>query len=196
MLSDNELLSHVTIAREVIETHTSATVWRTAIRIHELIRVHFPFWKYNEALVDEVKFSSLLSSFCYEDEMTPMRARDIDGEHFEEWHHEPILFWDAQFPSKRFLNADWVKDVVPPFQRINVRGIIVQRELYRLLGEWLDFRAASEIVHKLHPQTREDYVLMFRNYGFTRWNIYYKRKDSSWNARNTHEFPKVPEMIS
>lgn len=69
MLSDKELITHFTVAREYLETHTSETVWRTALRIHELIRMHCPFWKQNEALADEVKFSTLLYALCYEEEL-------------------------------------------------------------------------------------------------------------------------------
>ncbi len=69
MLSDNELLLHISEARELIESQISNTIWRTAIRIHELIRMRFPYAKNNEGIKDEVKFAQILAGLSSEEEV-------------------------------------------------------------------------------------------------------------------------------
>ena len=69
MLSDNELFLHISEARALIESKISATVWRTAVRIQELIRMEFPLSKYNEAISDEVTFSLVLSALHSDEEL-------------------------------------------------------------------------------------------------------------------------------
>ncbi|MBP9812458.1 hypothetical protein KBC86_03685 [Candidatus Gracilibacteria bacterium] len=196
MLSDQELVSHFIIAREYLETHTSETVWRTALRIHELIRMHCPFWRQNEALADEVKFSTLLYSLYSEGEMSVHELDELAGEFFEEGHHEPILFSDAQFPTRKNMRLSSIPGIVPVFQRQNVRAIIVQRELKRLLDEGFSYREATDIVYKLQPQVRDAYVLGFRERGMSSGNLFYKKKSSSNGSIALPTLPKIPENLT
>lgn len=196
MLSDNDLFLHLCEARSLIESQTSTTVWRTSLRIHELIRMKFPHARGNEAIRDEVKFAQILASLCDEEELIWQKLPHLMRERYEEWHHEPILLSDTQILKNGGSEIFTASSIVPPFQRISVRGIIVQRELFRLMQDWYDFREASEMVYKLDPSIRDAYVTEFRTEWMSGGNIFYKRRSSWSSSRWWKSLPKIPEVLS
>ncbi|GAB0174134.1 MAG: hypothetical protein HHAS10_00130 [Candidatus Altimarinota bacterium] len=196
MLSDNDLFLHLCEARSLIESQTSTTVWRTSLRIHELIRMKFPHARSNEGIRDEVKFAQILASLCDEEELVGQKLPHLMGERYEEGHHEPILLSDTQILKNGASEILTASSIVPPFQRISVRGVIVQRELFRLMQEGYNFREASEIVYKLDPSIRDTYVTEFRTEGMSGGNIFYKRRISRSSPRRGKSLPKIPEVLS
>jgi hypothetical protein len=77
MLSKIEIREQISQAIQLIEENTNKTIWRTSMRIHDLIILSNPNWQNNQFLVHRENFLYLLYSFCFSDSITAIRTPGV-----------------------------------------------------------------------------------------------------------------------
>jgi hypothetical protein len=186
LVSKYNIKDHAILAKSLIDNHTHTTTWRTATRIHELIRINTPSWYNNFFIRDEKEFAILLSAMSYEQELKSIDFPRLPLERYEGGHHEPIMLCDTQFPGKPLEIHESMRWKVPRYITNDVRAYIIQREMYRLIREGRLFEESYNHIRDLNPTIREQYVHEFEQWGMEHGNIFYRKIDDSSNrARKT-----------
>ncbi len=85
---------------------------------------------------------------------------------------------------------DMIRDKVPVYEHINVRTIIVEREIYRLMKEWLSFEEANALANTIDPVKRENYIKDFQEQWMIIGNIFYKQVSGSYDKK-VKELPSL-----
>lgn len=185
-------------ASNLINDNISKTVWRTSMRIHDLIKIQFPSWEENSFLKDRKIFLYFVLRFCFDDILSSVIRNELDQlwERYEESVFEPTLFQDIHtLPSNRINIPQKVKWIIYPYIPIDVRAILSERQMIRYMRKWLDFNRASELTEIMTPYERQNMVFEFIDKWMMRWNIFYKHiVGSKDNA--TDELPMLPATIN
>lgn len=125
---------HITQLSDWILGATTPLIQRTSTRIHELIRLDHPESRENPFFTNRVHFSMILFSLVDDAELSVVRTDSPPRTRYEEGMHEPILFEDTHFAYDPLPPPREVPHVVP-YEYINTRSLIIERELYGLLCE-------------------------------------------------------------
>lgn len=196
MLS-KEILNQASQAMALIEENTSRTIWRTSMRIHDLIILSKPDWQNNTYLLLRQNFLHLLYNFCFGDSITAIRTPELQQlwEKYEESIFEPILFWDIYLlPSMTLTIPEKAKWVIYPYTPINVRSILKERQMFHFMKQGLNFNEANIVSEKVLPGERDVSVQELIKNGMHIWNIFYKYPHGS-NDKKEESLPQIPAYI-
>ncbi len=189
MQTRKEIRDQASEAIDMIETYTHPTIWRTSMRIYEIIMLKNPNWQQNIFLLHRQNFLHLLFRFCFSDSINAQTQ--ISWERYEESQFEPITFEDINLIWGKLEIPENVKWSIYKYIPVNVRLILMERKIFELLKKWYDFEDANSIANSIDPEERKDIVNKFTLNGMSQWNIFYKLVE--WSNKNK-EKDDLPAM--
>lgn len=198
MLPKYEIREQASQAVELIEKNTSKTIWRTSMRIHELIILENPNWKNNIFLMHRQNFLHLLHRFCFGDSFTAIKTSEVYQlwERYEESEFEPTLFQDIYIlPSKTLIIPERSQWSIYEYTPINVRQIIKERWMFHFMKQGFNFDEANTITDGITPEERDAIVQGFIKNGMIIWNIFYKQTTGSHDS-SKEKLPELPATIN
>lgn len=197
MLSKTEIREQISQAIDLIEKNTNRTIWRTSMRIHDLIILSNPTWENNQFLVHRQNFLYLLYNFCFSNSITAIAMPGVQQlwEKYEESIFEPTLFWDIHIePQKDFEHPEKTRWILYKYTPIDVRSILTERRMFHFMKQWLNFEDANMATGAINPNERAAIVQEFINNGMLVWNIFYKYPHGA-NDKKSESLPQLPAYI-
>ncbi len=197
MLSNLEIREQVIQAMDLIEKNTSRTIWRTSMRIHDLIILENPDWQDNTFLKHRQNYLHLLFRFCFGDSITAIRKPELQQlwEKYEESVFEPVLFWDIyMLPSTALMIPEKMKWLIYPYTPVNVRLILKERRMFHCMKQGLNFDEANMTTEVILPEERESSIQNFIRNGMMIWNIFYKYPHGTKDKKD-ESLPQLPAYI-
>ncbi len=151
--------------------------WMTAQRIHDIIAEKGKSYE-NPYIENYNLFITFLYMFVAAWKMTVIRREDLNGEYFEEWADEPVLYEDLK------LSDDSTKET----------GTMGERLLYLFYNDWI---AIQWILTAINSTSKSDFDAWQRAIA-ERWlsadTLFYKFSSGS-NWRITSDLPNTPETL-
>lgn len=197
MLSKQEIRNQASQAYDLIEANTSRTIWKTSMRIHDLIILSNTNWQNNLFLLHRQNFLYLLYNFCFGDNITAIRTPELQQlwENYEESVFEPTLFWDIHIlPSKHLELPEKTKWKLYPYTPVDVRSILTERRMFYFMKQGLDFDDANKATGEISPEDRAMSIQELIKNWMSIWNIFYKFPHGS-NDKEEESLPQLPAYI-
>ena len=130
--SERELTALASQVTEGLELWVSEHIWRTSLRIFEIMRGENPIMaRYNPFLQDFRRFMTLLTGHTFSGLLAQSRVHDIlvSSERFEEGEAHPLIYADVIWYGEQLR-----------------LGIFLEIHFHELYDQWLSF---TEIIQKL-----------------------------------------------
>lgn len=161
----------------IFDTLHEKVSWMTAQRIHDIIA-----WKWksyeNPYIENYPQFITLLYLFVASRSITVIRREDLNGEYYEEWADEPVIYEDLR------LSDDSTKET----------GTLGERMLYILYNDWINVEWA---LHAVNSTSRSDFDAWQRAIaeGWLSADTLFYKFSSGSNWRIASDVPNTPEVL-
>lgn len=167
------------IAVDALEWKVDSRIWRTRLRIQELILTENPYLEKNPFIFDQKLFLFIILNFIFSWSITTLNSKQVfdSWEKFEEADFEPVLYDDL---SRLQGNAEY--------------AALVERIYQGWMVEWKEFgQIKSEMSIIARVQVPQLMAQLNTNW-LVSSNIFYKLPHGS-NDTNRTSLPQLPAYI-
>ncbi len=167
------------IAINAIEGQLDTKIWRTRLRIQELILIENPYLKKNPFIFDQKLFLYILLNFSFIGTIATLKREEIDNswEKFEEADIEPILYTDL-------LGLEWNAEYTS----------LIERIFQNWLVQWKDFEQIKDEMGIISPIYVPQLVQELHTKWLERSNIFYKYSHGT-KDKEDESLPQLPAYI-
>ena len=151
--------------------------WMTAQRIHDIISKS-PKSHENPYIQNYPRFIGLLYIFVTAGLTRVIRRENLNGEYFEEWADEAVLFADLE------ISDDSTKEA----------GTLWERILFLLHSDGITIHKAWTDIASMLQSDAKALRNMLIQMGLSADTLFYKYS-SGWKDGSTNELPKTPEIL-